>query len=508
MLFNSLPFIFYFLPIVLLMALISVHVFKSTKLRNSILCFSSLFFYGYWNIGFLPLLIGSITLNYFGSLLIERHIAPKFIVLLMVIANIACLVCFKYLLFFASIFIANEHIPEFIRTIVLPIGISFFTFQQVAYIIDIYKRKIVRGSFLNYVLFVSFFPQLIAGPIVKYQHMKKQLSTLTPLHTHFRQGAFLFIVGLFKKVVIADSFALQANQIFLRTENAGNVGAVDAWFAAWSYSFQLYFDFSAYSDMAIGLGLMLGFILPVNFNSPYKARSVIDFWRRWHISLSNFFRDYVYIPMGGNHHGFVRQMLLLMFVMLLVGFWHGAGWTFITWGLYHGLLLVIAHTYKKHFVIPERLNRFLVKDFTYVRKLRPFFCMAVTFNLIAVGWIIFRAPNMDIAWIFLEALAGEGRNSSSFLLQPSRYALTATLLIIGGIICFLLPNAIQLANIGHEADSLFHDKAIKMDDVERPKWLNLDKKMSAIFIVLLAALFYVACTSMLEAPVEFIYFQF
>ena len=243
MLFNSFPFIFYFLPIVIFTALISVYVFKSTKLRNTMLCVASLIFYGYWNVNFLPLLVGSIILNYTASLFICQRIAPTRIAVFMVVLNIICLICFKYLLFFSSIFIADSYTPEFILNIVLPIGISFFTFQQIAYIVDVYNRKVVVGSFLNYALFVSFFPQLIAGPIVKYQHMAKQLGNLTALHQHFRQGAFLFILGLFKKVVFADSFALQANQLFSRVGYAGNVGTLDAWLAAWTYSFQLYFDF-------------------------------------------------------------------------------------------------------------------------------------------------------------------------------------------------------------------------------------------------------------------------
>ena len=507
MLFNSFPFIFYFLPITFILILIFNRFSKSIELRNVTLLMASLIFYGYWNISFLPLLISSIILNYSASLLINRNILARKITILMVCLNIICLLCFKYLLFFSQIFISDDNIPVFIRTIILPIGISFFTFQQIAYIVDVYKKRVNIGSLMNYSLFVSFFPQLIAGPIIRYKQMFNQLNTNKPLQKYLFQGIFLFIIGLFKKVVIADSFATQADTIFNRAEEMGIVNTLDAWLGALSFSFQIYFDFSAYSDMAIGIGLMFGFILPVNFNSPYKALSVIEFWRRWHVTLSSFFRDYIYIPMGGNRYGIRQQILLLFFVMLLVGLWHGAAWTFLIWGLYHGFLLSIFHVYKNFCIIIGDKSLTILKKIKNLKHLPNFIHLFFTFNLITVGWVIFRSPDIAVALTFIEAMFSLSDDRTIYLLQTSRYVMTISLIFLGAFICFTLPNSMQLINLNNSINSLFHDEATKVKNVKL-SWLNFDKKKPAIVIFLLVIMFYFAITSMLEEPVEFLYFQF
>lgn len=496
MLFNSAPFIFAFLPVVVLLSCLLLRAPDGIFLRNIFLVAASLFFYGYWNIWFLPLIVLSISLNYIASIFIERNRLRTAVLAVTIVANLLSIGFFKYLLFFADTI--TDHVPEFISNIVLPIGISFFTFQQIAYVVDIWRKRTKVGTFLNYTLFVSFFPQLIAGPVVRYQEIVPQFGKAGRVVRSFAPGMFLFVVGLFKKVVLADNLADPANAVFSSVDNGYTVGFIDGWLAALCYTFQLYFDFSAYSDMALGLGLMLGFKLPINFNSPYKAKSVVDFWRRWHITLSTFFRDYLYIPLGGNRHGLVRQLIALLVVMILVGFWHGAGWTFLLWGAWHGVLLTISHT------LPAAPRIF---D-SVPPCVKTAVAWSVTFGLVVVGWVIFRSPTIESAFIFLKGMINPFA-VTKHLLFDARYYAVGVMIGVSVLVCLLLPNAVQIAGVFSATQSLFHRSEQRLEGAKAPEWLSTrNGVVSYRMVVLLGGMFYLGVTTMLSSTTEFLYFQF
>ena len=298
--------------------------------------------------------------------------------------NLALLGYYKYANFFVGnmndVFGSNHIVPN----ILLPIGISFFTFQQIAYLVDLSKQSQKLPSYRDYALFVTFFPQLIAGPIVHYREMIPQFNKINVNYSNLYLGLSIFFIGLFKKAVIADNLALYANPVFEGADRGEMMSFIPAWSAALAYTFQIYFDFSGYSDMAIGLARMFGIKMPENFRSPYRSLSIIDFWRRWHITLSRFLKDYLYIPLGGNRTSKPRRYLNLMIVMLLGGLWHGAGWSFIVWGALHGVYLIVNHTYRHMgqcmpIKIPDVLSWF------------------VTFVSCVVAWVYFRATNFEAA---------------------------------------------------------------------------------------------------------------
>lgn len=392
MLFNSYEFIFIFLPIALI-GFFGLARFRLTQLATAWLVFASIIFYSYWSIAYLPLLVISICVNY----LIGRQISiseagsgrAKGFLFAGVFFNLGLLGYYKYANFFITsidqLLKANWSIPE----IILPIGISFYTFTQTAYLVDAYRSETKEYNFLTYCLFVTFFPHLIAGPILHHKATIPQFYQLRNFVISYQNlalGIVWFILGLAKKVVIADHVAPWVAPVF---SHASEVSLLEAWVGALSYALQLYFDFSGYSDMAIGLGLMLNIQLPINFNSPYKATSVSDFWRRWHITLSNFLRDYLYIPLGGNRRGQVRQYGNLLLTMLLGGLWHGAGWTYILWGGLHGIFLCINHAWRKlKMPLPKVLACFM------------------TFIAVLVSWVLFRAANLQDAIEILSAMSG------------------------------------------------------------------------------------------------------
>ena len=287
--------------------------------------------------------------------------------------------------------------------IILPLGISFFTFQQIAYLMDAYRGETKEYSFLHYCLFVTFFPQLIAGPIVHHKEMLPQFSRnllkkLTLNNLTF--GITIFTFGLFKKVIIADTLSTYASPVFRAANHGVILTFFEAWCGALAYTFQLYFDFSGYSDMAIGLGYMIGIRLPLNFNSPYKAVNIIDFWQRWHITLSRFLRDYLYIPLGGNRKGKFCQLRNLVITMLLGGLWHGAGWTFIAWGALHGIFLATNHAW--HHIRRTILGH----DFTKFSKLGTLSAKVLTFLLVTLSWVVFRSENFGTATSMWQSMAG------------------------------------------------------------------------------------------------------
>jgi alginate O-acetyltransferase complex protein AlgI len=392
MLFNSYPFIFCFLPITLI-GFFCLNKWRFARLAQIWLIIASIAFYSYWSIAYLPLLLISIVVNYqVGKRISDNRLGSRQAQTLLWIGvsfNFGLLAYYKYSNFVVNTidkaFNTNWNLPE----IILPLGISFYTFTQTAYLVDAYRGETKNYNFWNYSLFVTFFPHLIAGPILHHSDTIPQFYRLRNLvfsHINMAIGLTWFVLGLYKKVIIADTVAPWVSPVF---NHADAVSFVEAWAGALSYTIQLYFDFSGYSDMAVGLGFMLNIQLPINFNSPYKATSITDFWRRWHITLSNFLRDYLYIPLGGNRRGEIRRYTNLLLTMLLGGLWHGAGWTFITWGGLHGMYLCINHSWRK-------LNKPLPK----------FIAWPITFIAVTVSWVIFRSHNISDALQLIKTMAG------------------------------------------------------------------------------------------------------
>lgn len=395
MLFSSPEFLFLFLPATFLgFALVSATV--SLRAGTFFLSAASLFFYGYWDASLLPLIVLSILVNFgLGKALFSNH--SKAILVVGLCFNLGLLGYFKYAGFFVENVERVLGVEIADLNIVLPLAISFFTFQQVAYLVDVYKRRAIEPDFLNYCLFVSFFPQLISGPIVHHSEMMPQFRDVA--RKRFSRELFFvaiaFIaIGLYKKVVLANGIAPMADGVFL-TAQAGVPGFWDAWKGALAYTFQIYFDFSGYTDMAVGIALLFGIRLPMNFNSPYKSASIIEFWRRWHMTLSRFIRDYIYIPLGGNRAGNTRRYTNMMLAMLIGGLWHGAGWTFIVWGGLHGLYLIINHSWR-HFR-PKSARPGLLA--TWCSRV-------ITFLAVVVAWVFFRADDFGDAIRLLTGMAG------------------------------------------------------------------------------------------------------
>lgn len=386
MLFNSYEFIFIYLPLVFAVYFLLAHYHK-TKAASFSLILASFIFYGYWDIRYVPLLFGSICFNYFIGRWIESTSRKRLIVAFGACCDLVLLGYFKYTKFFLETLNATGEFCFDLPHIVLPLGISFFTFTQLAYLIDAYRGETKRYSFLTYCLFVTIFPHLIAGPIINHKDMIPEFSRLRNFVLNYHNvaaGLALFVMGLFKKVVIADNLSPWVNQIFAQ---AGQARFVEAWVGAIGYTFQLYFDFSGYSEMAIGLGLLFNLRFPVNFNSPYQATSIIDFWRRWHMTLGGWVKYYLYIPMGGNRFGELRKMRNLFCSMLLIGLWHGAGWTFVLWGGLHGAFLMVNHQWR-------RLNLYLPK----------IICWPLTFLCVVIAWVFFRAQSFQDAIALLTAM--------------------------------------------------------------------------------------------------------
>jgi D-alanyl-lipoteichoic acid acyltransferase DltB (MBOAT superfamily) len=393
MLFNSYEFIFAFLPIVFF-----IYFYLNSKRlvvgAKGFLVFASLFFYSWWNVIYLPIILVSMLFNYVigNSLAKKEHknsFNKKSILIFGIVSNLSLLGYFKYADFFIENFnlISGSNIEAL--NLLLPLAISFFTFQQIAYLVDSYRNETKEYDFLNYALFVTFFPQLIAGPIVHHKEMMPQFASKWNLVKNYRNialGLFIFSIGLFKKVVIADTFATWATPGF---DVATTLNFFEAWATSLSYTFQLYFDFSGYTDMAIGAALLFNIKLPINFNSPYKALDIQDFWRRWHITLSRFLRDYIYIPLGGNRKGSFRTYNNLIATFILGGLWHGAGWTFIFWGFLHGLALAIHRVWKN---LGFTMNKYLA--------------WFITFNFVNIAWVFFRANEWEDAIKVLKGMFG------------------------------------------------------------------------------------------------------
>lgn len=383
MVFSSLIFIFLFLPCVLL----TYHLVpeRHLRIRNAVLLFWSMLFYYFGEPKFIFFLLMSICVNYIiGRLMNEGN--RKSLVTLAVIVNLSLLFYFKYANFFVRNLNSLLGSNIAMEKIIMPIGISFFTFQALSYIFDVYNDlSLKQNNIFNLALYISMFPQLVAGPIVRYEDITLQLKERSHNWDRFSYGISRFIQGLSKKVLLANTFAHIVDYVFALK---GDVSFFTAWLGAIAYTGQIYYDFSGYSDMAIGLGEFFGFKFRENFNLPYTAVSITDFWRKWHISLSTWFRDYVYIPLGGNRRGFVRRLVNIFIVWILTGFWHGAEWNFVLWGLYYAILLVIE-------------KNFLIK---YIKKMPVIFQRCYAMFLVIIGWVIFRVDDLSHLNLYLKSM--------------------------------------------------------------------------------------------------------
>jgi alginate O-acetyltransferase complex protein AlgI len=403
MLFNSYIFIFAFFPIVLF-GFFGIGRY-SHALASLWVVIASLFFYGWWDIRYVSLLMGSIVFNYAAGYLIGHRDQspanpPKMLLTTSIAINLILLGYFKYANFFTDNLNHLTGTAFHIGHIVLPLGISFFTFTQIAFLVDTYQGKVKEFNFVHYALFVTYFPHLIAGPVLHHKEMMPQFAKRNVCHINWENiavGLSIFVLGLAKKVMLADTLGNFATPIFSAVTAGGHPMFFEAWVGALTYTFQLYFDFSAYSDMAIGLSLMLNVRLPLNFNSPYKATSIIDFWRRWHMTLSRFLRDYLYIPMGGSRNGKAQRYLNLMITMLLGGLWHGAGWTFVIWGGLHGIYLLFNHAWRSIKVKTGQVDG---------GKIAKLSSGLLTFFLVVVGWVFFRADSFSSAITMLHGMSG------------------------------------------------------------------------------------------------------
>ena len=412
MVFSSVIFLFLFLPLVLFV----YYQLPNIRSKNILLLLASLIFYSWGEAELVLLMIISCLFNYFVGLLIHKSIRKKSLMLgVGVTINILTLLYFKYFNFIIDS--VNYTLPKGLEIIVgnvhLPIGISFFTFQAISYLIDVYRKDTsVQKNPMDLALYISLFPQLIAGPIVRYQTIASELKARTNSLSDISVGIHRFIVGLGKKVLIANIMGQLADNII--GMEAYQVDSLTAWVGILAYSLQIYFDFSGYSDMAIGLGRMFGFNFLENFNYPYLSKSIQEFWRRWHISLSSWFRDYLYIPLGGNRKGILRTYINLIIVFFITGLWHGASWSFVVWGLYHGMFLIV-----------ERLG--FGKLLEKWKPLGSFYTLMVAM----IGWVFFRIEKFDKAWDYLLNMLSFNMDSALPSVSQFMSSLDVIILIIG-----------------------------------------------------------------------------
>lgn len=501
MVFSSLEFIYLFLPPVLIGFLVLRHL----KLESAIIWWliaASIGFYAWWSPIHVLLLVGSVLVN-FGLHKSLMRMRNKAVLVAGIAGNLALLGFFKYADF------AIQNVSDLLGWevtslgIILPLAISFFTFQQISFLLDTWSDKVTACDFKRYVLFVTFFPQLIAGPIVLQKDTIPQFQLAifsNRLWLNLMAGSTLFIIGLFKKIVLADGIAPVANAVFAAADGGQTISTGAAWMGTIAYSFQIYFDFSGYCDMALGLARLFGIKLPINFNSPYKALSISDFWRRWHITLSRFLRDYLYIPLGGNRTGVFGQHGNLLITMLLGGLWHGAGWNFVIWGGLHGAFLIINHNWR---AIVDRLE--------FAHKLPVVFTSlmswSITMSAVMLAWVFFRAETFIGAINVIKALVGQqgfqaARGSAGIVHDPS---LTGFLLALMVLIVTCLPNSIELVRNYQPVIGTFHELKDTTIGLSRFAWRPIPKWGMAAFIGGSVALIQLY---RLNDLTEFIYFNF
>jgi len=494
MLFNSYTFILGFMPLTLLL----FHGLRAAGLARSstgLLAVLSLGFYGWWNPVYLLLIVPLIVANFVLAASIvpragRRPRAARPLLVCGIVLNLATLGYFKYANFFVDNLNAVAGLDLALGKVVLPIGISFFTFQKIAFLVDAYRGKVDRLNFVDYALFVTFFPQLIAGPIVHHSEVIRQFRGQARVSMPgIALGVTIFTIGLAKKVVLADTAALYASPLFDAVAAGVRPDALAAWSAAFAYTAQLYFDFSGYSDMAIGAGLLFGIRLPVNFASPYQAESIIDFWHRWHITLSRFLRDYLYVPLGGNRKGGARRYANLLITMVLGGFWHGAGWTFVIWGSLHGFYLVVNHLWR---ALRGHSGGGSTSSSPFERRAGQ----AITFVAVVVAWVFFRSENVGSAVQMLRAMAGSNGAAGPEPVDSVAALVVSTALLA---IAWFAPNTQELT--GYEGP----EGAYAATEARRPPPLRWQP--SAGWAVAIGCLFGIALM-LISKVSEFIYFQF
>jgi len=511
MLFNSHVFILLFLPLTLA-GFFLLGRLKDMRPARLWLLTASLIFYGWWSLTYLGLLLGSMLANYalgrrIGAVRASAPGQARALMLLGVAANVGLLAWYKYAIFITDNVAALTGLDFAAGGVVLPLAISFYTFLQIAYLVDARNGRAEHYSFLDYTLFVTFFPHLIAGPIVHHHELIPQFQR--PAIYRFQPGEVaagiaFFAIGLVKKLVIADPVGALATPVF---QGAAAVppGLLEAWLGTVAFSVGLYFDFSAYSDMAIGLARMFGVHFPYNFNAPYKATSIIDFWRRWHMTLSRFLRDYVYIAMGGSRCGTLRRHANLMATMLLGGLWHGAGWTFVIWGGLHGAYLLVNHGWRS-----------MARERPGLPRLSAPVAQGLTLLVVMVAWVFFAAPDLGAALAVLAGMAGlngilqpgtatllsaalQGGPGAVVAITGGMALLTGilSLLILGGalLVIFLAPNTQEIVDGRTAAPE------------EAPRWPILRFRPHAISACTAAAAFLLALALMADVK-EFVYFQF
>jgi len=428
MLFNSYLFIFLFLPLSFLI-FIFIQKIKINLFSVYYLLILSIIFYAYSNIEYLPLLLISIVINFIFSNLIknksENISLSKKILIFSIVFNLVLLAYFKYSSFILNdilgIFIKNSFDDSYIFDGQIPLGISIYSFTQIGFLVDCYKKKTEKTDLGSYALFVSLFPHVLAGPIIHHKDIISQIrsNSLNLISSlNIRNGILLFVIGLSKKLLIADNLAPIADNLF---RNPKNVDIISTWIGTLAYTFQLYFDFSGYSDMALGIALMFNIILPINFNSPYKSKSLIQFWKSWHMTLSAFLKEYLYIPLGGNRKGEINRYINIFVTMILGGIWHGANFTFFFWGLFHGIGIIINHLF--------------VNLKLYIPKILSIF---ITFLFVHLCWVVFRAENMNDAFIIY-------KNLVNFVsLNLSTFTVSNLLILFAALIAFFTPNSQEI----------------------------------------------------------------
>jgi alginate O-acetyltransferase complex protein AlgI len=510
MLFSSYTFLFQFLPAtVLAFAAARRH---SPRAGILVLAGASVFFYGAWRPVYLLLLLASVAVNFGLGLRMEDPLRRRATGTFGVALNLAVLCYFKYTNFILDSLNALTGAPLPFVNIILPLGISFFTFQQIAYLVDVMRGAKVERDIVSYTLFVSFFPHLIAGPLVHHAEMIPQFKRGRTGRSSVlaARGLAIFAAGLFKKVVIADNLAQFVSPVFAHLDAGGGVTTSWAWLATLAYTLQIYFDFSGYSDMAIGLALLFGIRLPVNFRSPYKAASIIDFWRRWHITLSRFLRDYLYIPLGGNRLGEQRRYLNLLVTMLLGGLWHGAGWNFLIWGGLHGLYLCVNHLWQawRGGKASASAKGLLLKKSAVRGIAVKGLSWAITFFAVVIAWVFFRARTFAGAWQMLAGLFGFEAGSSAYA-SPGILRLMDLPLLVGeplllltggGAVTLALAIALALPNV----PQLFAYREYRRapERAGRLRW-----RPNAAWALLSALALAISLFGMWQR-LEFLYFQF
>lgn len=523
MLFNSYAFIFLFLPVTAVCFFCLARF--GHRLAASWLTLASLFFYGWWNWAYVPLLLASVACNYAFGLRLARWRAAsrpilqqKSLLTLALAANLLLLGYFKYANFFLAGANSLGGTQWSFGSIILPLGISFFTFTQIAYLVDAYQGKATEYSLIHYGLFVTYFPHLIAGPVLHHKEMMPQFAQASTYRANPQDiciGITIFTIGLFKKTVLADGVAPYASPLFAAAAGGEAPAFFEAWGGVLAYTLQLYFDFSGYSDMAIGLSRLFGIRLPLNFHSPYKAVNIIDFWRRWHMTLSRFLRDYLYFALGGNRKGPVRRYLNLMATMLLGGLWHGAGWTFVIWGGLHGLYLVVNHAW-------HRLRVALGDDLTRSTAWGRWCGRLTTLLAVIVAWVFFRSADWETAIRILGAMAGTNGatvpEGVAQALGPLRHWLATagiaeaptsgtqfvlTLIWVGVLlpVALLAPNTQEL--LSRYQPALDYPGA-NAGAAERPALLWHPSARWALLVGLLSAMSILSLTNV----TEFLYYQF